>query len=675
MQISDVFIKLFNMSLSASVLITVIILLRFLLKRAPKWILPVLWALAGVRLVCPISIKSSHSLMPVSEPVIKSISDNTVFLDSGFEVIDKPVNGIIDHSIDSSVTTQTAAGIDAILVLSIIWIIGAFIMLAFAAISYIRLRMRVAVSVPLEDNIRVCDNIESPFVLGILRPVIYLPSGVSESDIRHVLSHERAHLKRLDNLWKPLGYLLLIVYWFNPFIWIAFILFCKDIELACDEKVISDFKLHDKKAYATALLNLGMNRRMVLACPLAFGEVGVKERVKSVMNYKKPAFWIVIIAVVICAFVAVTFLSDPIIEKAENNSLPVEKEDDASLDEKNTGDITDDSYEHNLVEGKYIQVLFEDPHGDSEERYQVVVDANGNGIEETYTLTDLMYNGGDGGFSLSAEEDGQELELPKPVAGDTSPFLAKWSEDGVEILAEQPDGEMLSLGKIAADDVKDLYDKKSKNENYDFSSGLKDANWSQEMCSDAASGMVALGGCLYLKYYIQGLLGHADCFGYGLIRLSIAKEGYSVRYYFAPDIGGAITVPLSEYLSDDTGEILINGNPVETDYGRSFIYSKDDIANAMNVVMDEFMNWKGCVLHNIRYTSDDRNSLENINWVNELDPGKKYDQVIELLSDFHSPKDPDRSESAFNADSEYTDWHWYLARKNGGEWKLITYGY
>ncbi len=201
---------------------------------------------------------------------------------------------------------------DLSVVATIIWLSGIGIMLFYSAFSYIRIYRRVAESAPLADKVRVCDGIESPFILGMFRPCIYLPSDIREEDRIYVLAHERAHLKRFDHFWKPLGFLLLSVYWFHPLLWVGYILLCKDIEYACDEKVIKELGKEQKKTYSTALINCSVPKKMISACPLAFGENGVKGRVKSVLHYKKPAFWIMIASVLICGVLAVCFLTNPL---------------------------------------------------------------------------------------------------------------------------------------------------------------------------------------------------------------------------------------------------------------------------------------------------------------------------------------------------------------------------
>ena len=202
---------------------------------------------------------------------------------------------------------------------AIVWIAGIVIMLAYALISYIKLKKTVSVCVPVGERILSCDEVKAPFILGVFRPVIYVPSSMSGETLDLVIRHETAHLQRHDHWWKPLGYLLLAIYWFNPLCWIAYILLSRDIEMACDEKVICDMNKDDIAAYSQALLDCSFPRRRITACPLAFGEVGVKERVKGVLNYKKPAFWIILIAVIACIVLAVCLMTDPFSTKEKSH--------------------------------------------------------------------------------------------------------------------------------------------------------------------------------------------------------------------------------------------------------------------------------------------------------------------------------------------------------------------
>lgn len=315
-----VFIKLLNMSITASWLVLAVILLRFLLKKAPKWIMGVLWGFVAIRLICPFSLVSVCSLVPSAEPIPPNIivSENPA-INSGLPIINQVVNPIISESLAPNIENSVNPMQIITSVASVIWIIGIIAMLLYTHISYIRICRKVREAVPLKENIWICDHISSPFILGMIRPRIYLPSSISEADVKYVISHEKAHLKRKDHIWKPLGFLLLSVYWFNPILWIAYILLCKDIELACDEKVIRQLGTEIKKPYSYALINCSAPRKMISACPLAFGEIGVKERVKGVLNYKKPAFWMIIVAVVTCVITAVCLLTSPVNKNAELN--------------------------------------------------------------------------------------------------------------------------------------------------------------------------------------------------------------------------------------------------------------------------------------------------------------------------------------------------------------------
>lgn len=315
-----VFIKLLNMSITASWLVLAVILLRFLLKKTPKWIMGVLWGFVAIRLICPFSLKSIFSLVPSVEPIPQNIivSKNPA-VNSGLPIINQVVNPILSGSLAPNVGDSVNPMQIIALVASVIWIIGIIAMLLYTLVSYIRICRKVREAVPFKDNVWICDHVSTPFILGMIRPRIYLPSAMNVEDVEYVISHEKAHLKRKDHIWKPFGFLLLSVYWFNPILWVAYNLLCKDIELACDEKVIRQFGTEIKKPYTQALINCSVPRKMISACPLAFGEVGIKERVKGVLNYKKHAFWVIIVAVIVCAITAVCLLTDPISKNAKLN--------------------------------------------------------------------------------------------------------------------------------------------------------------------------------------------------------------------------------------------------------------------------------------------------------------------------------------------------------------------
>ena len=306
------FLKILNMSITASWLILAVVLARLLLKKAPKWVFCLLWGLVAIRLVCPFSLESSLSLIPSSETIPANIEmQQKPVIDSGITIIDETVNPIITESFTPSPENSANPLQIVIPFVAIVWITGVFIMLVYALISFLRLKGMVRVSVSVGKQIRACDEVKSPFILGVFRPIIYVPSFMSEETLDQVIRHEKAHLQRHDHWWKPVGFLLLAVYWFNPLCWIAYILLCRDIELACDERVVRDMGKSDIAAYSQALLDCSMPRRTIAACPLAFGEGNVKTRIKSVLNYKKPAFWIIAAALVVCAALAVFLMTDP----------------------------------------------------------------------------------------------------------------------------------------------------------------------------------------------------------------------------------------------------------------------------------------------------------------------------------------------------------------------------
>ena len=291
----------------------VVLVLRLVLKRAPKWVDVLLWGMVALRLMLPFSIESALSLIPSAETLSPEVVqfDPAPTITSGVELIDNAVN----PSLSESFAAAPLASVNLLYVWTYlagwVWLIGLAAMLLYALVSYLRLRRRVSASIPLRENIYVCDEVASPFILGILRPRIYLPSALDEAQRGSVLSHERAHLARRDHWWKPLGFALLAVYWFNPLLWLAYTLLCRDIELACDERVLCGMDAGQVKDYSSALLACSVPRRMLAACPLAFGEVGVGARVKNALRYKKPAFWVVAASVAVCVVVAVCFLTNP----------------------------------------------------------------------------------------------------------------------------------------------------------------------------------------------------------------------------------------------------------------------------------------------------------------------------------------------------------------------------
>ena len=357
------FIKVLNISIAASWLILAVIAVRWLLKRSPRWITVLLWGIVALRLIMPFSLKAACSLVPSVQTVKTTnqiaVSEEqtapSITISSGIRAVDDAVNPVIERiTTDTPKTTVTPeptrtpdqsdmqgvsdhvtapaepapvvlepaepvttsptherAPVNWMRLAGIVWVSGICTILLYSAISIVNLRIKVREAVPLQGNIWLCDHVETPFILGVFKPHIYLPSSLGEAEKPYVLAHENAHLKRGDHFIKPFGFLLLAVYWFNPLVWVAYILLSRDIEAACDEKVIGSMELDSKKAYAHALLSCSIRSRRIAVCPLAFGELVVKDRVRGVLRYKKPPTTMIIVAIACCAVIAGCFLTDP----------------------------------------------------------------------------------------------------------------------------------------------------------------------------------------------------------------------------------------------------------------------------------------------------------------------------------------------------------------------------
>lgn len=305
----SVFLKLLNMSITAGWIVLAVVAFRVLFPKAPKWINCLLWGTVGLRLMMPVAVESTVSLIPSAEVLPLDIAvSQTPAIHSGFAALNNTINPLF--------TLYLAPGEDllqeVLSVAAVVWLVGVGLMLIYSAITYLRLHWQVRASLLLRENIYVCDGVDSPFVMGIFRPRIYLPSGIGEAPLEYVLAHEKAHIRRRDHWWKPLGFFLLSVHWFNPLMWLAYILLCRDIEQACDEKVIAGMDNGGKKGYSEALVACSVHRRMVMACPLAFGELSVKSRIKGVLHYKKPTFWLLMVSAAACIVTVVCFLTDPV---------------------------------------------------------------------------------------------------------------------------------------------------------------------------------------------------------------------------------------------------------------------------------------------------------------------------------------------------------------------------
>ena len=313
-----IFLKLVNQSLSAGWLVLAVLALRLVLRRAPRWSCCLLWGLVALRLLCPVSIESPMSLLPSAQPLPSELLYAAApRIDSGIPALNSAVNPVLAETLAPAPGASANPAQIWAFVLARLWLAGVILLLLHALVSYLRLRRRVSTATLLRENIRQSEWVDTPFVLGLLRPVIYLPYRLEERDLSYVIAHERAHIRRGDHWWKALGFLLLSVYWFHPLLWVAYVLLCRDIEGACDEKVIRALGQEDRRGYAAALFRCGVRRRTAAACPLAFGEVGVKARVKAVMGYRRPGGWLVAAALIACAAAAVCFLTDPVVRMEE----------------------------------------------------------------------------------------------------------------------------------------------------------------------------------------------------------------------------------------------------------------------------------------------------------------------------------------------------------------------
>ncbi len=443
---TDIFLKILNMSISASFIVLAVLLLRMILKNAPKWIRVVLWGIVAVRLVCPYFVESEISLIPKKEYItqsdiefekssitdsssgngsseylskddtlIEGISkDDTSYENSNMvsqdlsvdvesnsaEEISKEtvstenyspgyISGDSENSKSEIIENPPVSESQNNKLLSIaakIWAFGLGLMVLYFILSYAKLYSKVKTAVCLKDNIFQSENVYSPFILGFFNPKVYIPFNMPEKEMNFVLSHEKSHLRRMDHWWKPLGYLLLMVHWFNPFIWVAYILLCKDIELACDEKVVKNFNDEQKADYAKALLLCSVGKRNVSACPISFGETDIKGRVASVLKHKKPAVWIIAIGVISCALLVTFFLTDPReeTELSENSSSAADEsinsEDSNTVSEFEASENTSEesTTEENLIEIKIEYIGFDDSDfdftdSDDSEPYQITV--------------------------------------------------------------------------------------------------------------------------------------------------------------------------------------------------------------------------------------------------------------------------------------------------------------
>lgn len=408
-----VFLELVKLSLIGSLFAAAVMLVRLIFHKAPKWLFCVLWGVVALRLICPVSIESNVSLVPdrlASGQIITNvgneyIGDVDIIYESNagysnaVEAGRQPVysnDGYYVVTEKDSFEAPKTVGETVYPILSWIWVAGVVLMLAYTAVSYLLLRKKMEEATQLRDNIWQCEQVDSPFVLGFIKPRIYLPYAITDSDMANVIAHEQAHIQRKDHWWKPIGFLLLSIHWFNPVLWLAYILLCRDIEAACDEKVIKHMEKDEMRAYSTALLHCSVHRRRIAACPLAFGETGVKERIKRVMNYRKPAFWVILLALIASAVACVLLLTNP---SAKNTTLMGANYRVTDV-LYSTASEDDDRYSRFLITADYV--LYAQLEGDDSwcihekmEAYPLTAKelqeytTNKNGWKENYRIQDI----------------------------------------------------------------------------------------------------------------------------------------------------------------------------------------------------------------------------------------------------------------------------------------------
>ncbi len=305
-------LKILNLSIKGSWLILAVIFVRLFLRRTPKWIICLLWGLAAFRLICPFSVESVFSLIPSAETIPSDIAlSHHPQVNSGIPAINDVLNPLIADQFTPDPFMSANPLQVVTFIAGIIWLGGVAVMFVWALASWLRLKKTVRAAIPAGEGVMICDEVRTPFILGVYRPQIYVPSFMEGETLEHVIRHEKAHLERRDHWWKPLGYLILALHWFNPLCWAAYILLCRDIESACDEKVVRDMDREQLAAYSQALLDCSYPRRMAAACPLAFGEAGVKDRIKGVLRYKKPSFLVLAAAALVCAVTVICLMTDP----------------------------------------------------------------------------------------------------------------------------------------------------------------------------------------------------------------------------------------------------------------------------------------------------------------------------------------------------------------------------
>lgn len=548
--LESIFLGILDRAVSASYLIVAVILVRYLLRNSPKNFRFVLWIMAGIRLLCPYSVESVISLVPVRQHMDTAVMHmQEVQIDTGIPALSDTVSQYFQGQ-ELPVTNSANPPLAFIIfVCARVWFAGVIIMTGYLLCSWMILKRKLRTAVPCEININgnhvkiyYSSQVDSPFLFGLFPPKIYMPFSVSEKDIFYVTAHESMHKKRRDYLIKLVGYLILACYWFHPLVWISYFLMCRDMEFACDEAVIRTLGTESRKAYSKALLSCSVRGNHIAACPTAFGEADVKERIKSVLNYKKPAIWGIASAAVLCTAVTVCFMTQ---KKEETNAVvhnesAVTAENDSELmDQEEANLYLEETPMQEAAGTTGIDSYFPEPH-EEQEFLVMEADLDTDGYPEKIVMSNLGYNGGDGGYKIEVIrlKDGTENKIPLPDGYEEEtgfPFYMKWS--GKEANLSMPDKTGMYFSQTQ---ILDIY--QNHGDKQQMISDMDAGGMYLEYASDAVSGFTVVEDAkdhrpvLVIKQYLMGYLGHVDCFGYAVSFLKLHEDNtWETEYAYLPD--------------------------------------------------------------------------------------------------------------------------------------------
>lgn len=548
--LESIFLGILDRAVSASYLIVAVILVRYLLRNSPKNFRFVLWIMAGIRLLCPYSVESVLSLVPVRQHMDTAVMHmQEVQIDTGIPALSDTVSQYFQGQ-ELPVTNSANPPLAFIIfVCARVWFAGVIIMTGYLLCSWMILKRKLRTAVPCEININgnhvkiyYSSQVDSPFLFGLFPPKIYMPFSVSEKDIFYVTAHESMHKKRRDYLIKLVGYLILACYWFHPLVWISYFLMCRDMEFACDEAVIRTLGTESRKAYSKALLSCSVRGNHIAACPTAFGEADVKERIKSVLNYKKPAIWGIASAAVLCTAVTVCFMTQ---KKEETNAVvhnesAVTAENDSELmDQEEANLYLEETPMQEAAGTTGIDSYFPEPH-EEQEFLVMEADLDTDGYPEKIVMSNLGYNGGDGGYKIEVIrlKDGTENKIPLPDGYEEEtgfPFYMKWS--GKEANLSMPDKTGMYFSQTQ---ILDIY--QNHGDKQQMISDMDAGGMYLEYASDAVSGFTVVEDAkdhrpvLVIKQYLMGYLGHVDCFGYAVSFLKLHEDNtWETEYAYLPD--------------------------------------------------------------------------------------------------------------------------------------------